>query len=544
MKVSLGFAFVAFVAYQAVRTRYPVEWDGAQLVMGLDRFDVTRDTPHSPGYWLYLLAGRTVRAATPLDGTASLTLVSSLAAAAAVGLTHSLGRTMGGRLLGVLAASLMLTSPFLWFYGSSVGTYSLDALACAVLLSLAWHARPGSAHGVAAAVALGLAAGFRLTSLLLFAPLAVIAMARSARSLRVWVQGAAAGAGAIVIWFVPMLIEQPGGLRAWRSASDALLGGSVEQTSILSGAAEVVTRNITQGAAYALTAFLPAIVAALVIAGRRLSERRRGEAVTARPALDAGDETSPDGEPRPWWTGGPVLAATGALPALAFLLFIHFGKAGYLLAVLPAGVLLLLLPVRSLQMRSRRVVAVVVALVCLVSVQRFLMAPGLVPATLVDAAPLFITSSVNGAPYPFTRQAMAASDRLTREQAGLRDRFDPSTDVLVWGWLNGGERYRHGMLTLPEFTASFVRDSVHLHTARAYRWETGHDAELEVPPGGRAVFVLDHVPPDLEALLDAGLASPVHLSTGATVWVVEPGVTLLGVEVVEGETSVDADGAR
>ena len=119
---SWAFAAAALLTCQLVAARYPVEWDGAQLVLGLDRLDVTNDTPHPPGYWLYLVAGRLVRAATPLDGTASLTLVASLAAAATVGLTHALGRAVGGRVLGAVAAALVLSSPFVWFYGASVDT--------------------------------------------------------------------------------------------------------------------------------------------------------------------------------------------------------------------------------------------------------------------------------------------------------------------------------------------------------------------------------------------------------------------------------------
>ncbi len=529
--VSIAFGLVAFAAYQATATRYPVEWDGAQLVMGLDHFDVTNGTPHPPGYWLYLLAGRVVRSLTPLGATASLTLVSSVAAAAAVGLTHALGRAIGGRLLGAVAASLLLTSPFLWFYGSSVDTYTLDALACVVLVTLAWHARPGSAHGLAAAATLGLAAGFRQTSLLLFAPLVVIAMARSARSLRTWLLGGAVGAGAVASWLVPMLVEQPGGLGAWRGASDELLAGSVEQTSVFVGAAEVVTRNMTQGSTYAIVALGPALVTAAVIVAMVVVGRRRDP---ARPG-GAAKAVGPD---RPWWASAPVLAAAGAVPPLAFLVLIHFGKAGYLLALLPAAILLLVLPVTVLRADERRAVAVVVVVVCLVSAQRFLLAPAVVPAALVDATPLFLTTSVNGAPFPFTHRAMVESDRTTTEQLALRDAFDPETDVLVWGWLNGGERYRQATLTLPEFTTSFVRDSTHVHTARDSRWTTSGDTELEVPRGGRAVFVLDHVAPDLQLLLDQGLATPIVLATGPTVWVVEPGVTLLGVAVVEGSTRV------
>ncbi len=508
---------------QLVRGRYPVEWDGAQLVMGLDRFDVSNGTPHAPGYWLYIAAGRLVRALTWLDGTASLTLVSSAAAAATVALSALLGRAIGGRLVGWLAAGLVLSSPFLLFYGSSVDTYTLDALACVVLLALAWHARPGGPEGLLAAAALGLAAGFRQTSLLLFAPLAVVAMARSARDLRTWLWGAVVATGSVACWLLPMLVEQPGGLGAWRRASDELLDGSVAQTAFFAGTADVITRNMTQGGTYATIAFLPAAVVSLVAVGGLLLAGRRGE---------------PPGPAGRSWPRRTLLPALAAVPALVFLVVIHFGKAGYLLAALPAGVLLLLAPAAALAPSARRAVAVCGIVVCSATAAQFLLAPGIVPASLVDDTPLFLTSSVNGAPFPFTAAAVADSDRTTSRQLALADAFDPARDVLVWGWLNGGERYRHATLTLPEFTTSLVRDSTHVHTARAGRWRTDPDTTLEVPPEGRAVFVLARVPPDLEVLLAAGTAQAVDLDSGLTVWVVGPGVTLLGVQVVEGDTSV------
>lgn len=528
--MSIGFFVVGLILYRLSAARFPVEWDGAQLVMALDRFDVVNGTPHPPGYWLYIAAGRAIRGATSLDGSASLTMVSSIAGAATAGGTHALGRAMGGRLLGVIAAALVLTSPFLWFYGASVATYTLDALACTVLLGLAWHARPGSWHGLAAAGVLGVSAGFRQTSLLLFAPLALVAMARSARSIRTWAAGAAVGAVAIASWAIPMLLEQPGGVGAWREASDALLEGSVDQTAFFAGTAEVVTRNMTQGATYAAVTFLPAAIVGLVAWLQLVRWRRsRERALLGTPGGRRHPRRSP---------AAPLLAALGAVPAVAFLVLIHFGKAGYLLAALPAGVLLLLTPVARLPRRTRLAVAITALIVCVLSAQRFLFAPGIVPEPLVDATPLFLTSSVNGAPYPFTAEAVEASDEAAVDQLALADELDPARDVLVWGWLNGGERYRHATLLLPQFTTSFVRDSMHVHTARDARWRTDPDTTLEVPVGGRAVFVLAHVPPDLEVLLAAGLAEEVRLADGPTVWAVGPGATLLGVEVVEGDTEV------
>jgi hypothetical protein len=50
----------------------PTESDSVQLTLGVDGFDVRLETPHAPGYWLYVAAGRVLRALGPLDATGSL----------------------------------------------------------------------------------------------------------------------------------------------------------------------------------------------------------------------------------------------------------------------------------------------------------------------------------------------------------------------------------------------------------------------------------------------------------------------------------------
>ncbi|MDP9387698.1 MAG: hypothetical protein M3Q48_07155, partial [Actinomycetota bacterium] len=172
---------VALAVYATFAAEWPTEWDSVSLVFSVDRFDVTDASPHAPGYWLYVAAGRLVRAVTPLGPADSLLAASALAAAATVALAYMVGRSLGGRWLGVVAAAGLLTSPFLAFYGSSVASYPFDALASLVLLHLAWRSRPGSWHAPAAAAALALAGGARQTSLVLLAPLALVAVVRGLR---------------------------------------------------------------------------------------------------------------------------------------------------------------------------------------------------------------------------------------------------------------------------------------------------------------------------------------------------------------------------
>ena len=146
-----------------------------------NHFDVAHGQPQPPGYWLYVETGRALHLVTGLGTIASLVMVAALASAAGVGLTAVAGRDLGGPWVGLAAGVVVATSPFAWFSGSTVATYSFDMLACALLIVLAWRARPGSWHGVGAVVALGLLAGFRQSDLMAFAILALIAVVGSTR---------------------------------------------------------------------------------------------------------------------------------------------------------------------------------------------------------------------------------------------------------------------------------------------------------------------------------------------------------------------------
>ncbi|MGH9081004.1 MAG: hypothetical protein ACRDYE_13215, partial [Acidimicrobiales bacterium] len=201
----------------------PTDWDSAQYASAVGHFDVTHGQPQPPGYWLYVVSGRFLHGAFGVGTVHGLVLMAALASAAAAGFTALAGRDLGGWWVGLAAGALVAASPFAWFSGSAVATYSFDMLACSSLIVLAWRARPGSWHGVGAAITLGLLAGFRPSVLQCFGLLALIAVLGSTTgSTRRWgrlVITVLAGTAAIGIWLVPMAFEQPGGLAAWARAT-------------------------------------------------------------------------------------------------------------------------------------------------------------------------------------------------------------------------------------------------------------------------------------------------------------------------------------
>lgn len=523
----MGATWAAFVLGVAVHlpwwARSPTEWDSVQLVLGVRSFDVTQASPHAPGYWLAVATARLVQALTPLDGHASLVACSALAAGASVALAFVLGRDMAGRWLGLAAAGVMATSPFVLFYGSTAATYAFDALAVEVLLVLAWRARPGSWHGTGAAAALALAGGFRQSSLLLLAPVAVVAVVRSRPTPRRLAAAAGAGVAGLAAWLVPMAVDQPGGLGAVQRAGGRIWREAVSVTSPLYGApAEGIRYNLGQAAGYTLAAvafLLPATALALVLRFRA----RRADPEPGRPAPGARG-------PGP---GGPGLLAVAALPPLAFVLVFHFGKAGYVLSYLPPLVLLALWPAARLGARPRALVGVVVALACALQLQRFVVAPGILPLAVTDRGGPWFTQSRFGAPYRLTAAAIRDVDADVERGRALGWTFDPARDVLVYVYLDGGHRFRHAMLTLPDFTTHYLQAGRDEYVGRRYRWRRERDRTVELPPGGRAVFVVDELQGGLGDLVADGRARPVVLDSGPTVYVVGAGPRVFGVELAE-----------
>jgi hypothetical protein len=507
------FGAATFVACVAFMPAYPTEWDSIQLTLGVDHFDVTGGSPHPPGYWLYVFLGRVVTWLTPLPADAALSVLAAAAAGATVALTYVLGRHIGGPRLGVMAAAFLASSPFLLFYGATVSTYTFDALVAVALILLAVGAAPRSWHGWAAAGVLGLGAGLRQTTLLILGPLVVVAAVASVRTVRTALAVAGAGALGLLVWFVPMLVEQPGGWSRYRAFSQEYLDPALEATSILYGAPKNgIVNNLGQATGYTLAAIavlLPVFLFALVLS--------RVHGASFRSAMYSGRALL-------------LLGLAVGVP-VAFVLLAHFGKAGYVLSYLPALALLLLWPASRLRGLAFVAVAVLLALACITDAQRFVSAAGVLPDSENDS--WWFTQHRHGAPYRLTRPLMRQVDRETKAYLALAEEFDLNKDVFVYVLEDGGHRFRHAAYTMPEFTMHHVVGGVHRNSAFDWRMTYSMDTTVEVPPGGRAVYVLDVPIPETTQLELQGRITAHRLSTGPTVWIVPPGVRMYGVEVVE-----------
>lgn len=190
------------------RSHYLYLMDSVNFALGLTDFSPQLHQPHPPGYFLYILVGRLAQHLLP-DANDALVAISIVASATTASLVYALTHAWFGRKAARFAGILFLFSPLAWFHGTVALIYMMEACLAALVGLLCWHACNGRPHMVvAAAVALGLAAGFRQSTTLFLAPMWLLALWKAR-----WCNALFAlpvFAITIAAWFIPMLTASGG----------------------------------------------------------------------------------------------------------------------------------------------------------------------------------------------------------------------------------------------------------------------------------------------------------------------------------------------
>ncbi|MFC1975341.1 ArnT family glycosyltransferase [Chloroflexota bacterium] len=271
-------------------------WDSVNFAFGILDFDVIKHRPHPPGYILYIMSGKMLTLLTN-DPNASLVWLSIVSGVLAVVLTYALGLHFFGVRDAFIGALLLMTSPLVWFYNEIALTYSLELFFSVAIAYTCYRTLTGSIWwAYIGALLLGLAGGFRQTTLLFMLPLALYAALRLS-----WRHRLGTGALVTVIclgWGLPLLANT-GGLSAYLRTSFQL--SSISEPGPFSD----VLRSL----------FFGGHLAVLLVLG-----------------FWFGFYTIKAGSRPPWERWFIVL---WVVPGLLVVVFRHIGQSGYLLFFLP-----------------------------------------------------------------------------------------------------------------------------------------------------------------------------------------------------------------
>jgi hypothetical protein len=248
---------------------------------------------------------------------------------------------------------------------------------------------------------------------------------------------------------------------------------------------------------------------------------------------------------RPWYQLRSVILAAAIIPPVLLVTLLEFAKGGYLLAYLPAAVILLLLPLGSLNRtsaagrRSSRAWLVVtslgIVLVMATGTQRFLDGNGVLPQNLLASNGLWLVQARYQAPYADTRPAIRAADLTDTALVALGPTVGRN-DVVVFDTIDEGANiYRNAGWSLPDDRIALIAPGQLLYNELHGALYYAHGAEVAVGPTGSVLLVASPSLPGLAALVARHQARPVDTPLpvgGYQVFKVRTGAVVLGVRVV------------
>jgi len=206
---------LALVALAVFLTRAPFvppaleDYDSVNFALALDDYDPLAHQPHPPGYPVYVALARGAYALVR-EPSLALGLLSAFAQALAVFPVFAVfGSLAPGTLLPWTASLLLFTCPALWFNGARPMSDSVGFLFGITAQALLLRHLEGGRGLVSGSLVAGLAAGVRAQTVLLTAPLWLLALYR--RGPRTKAAAAAMLAG--VLWLGPLLVISGGPAR-------------------------------------------------------------------------------------------------------------------------------------------------------------------------------------------------------------------------------------------------------------------------------------------------------------------------------------------
>lgn len=305
--------------------------DSINFAQAVNRYDPRHLVPQPPGYPLFVLQAKVLRAITgSVERSFSTGVV--LATALAFFFLLLLGREIFGGWLAAAAGALLLAlNPVFIFTGFTSPIRVYLAAVSTVVAVCCWHAWNGDRrYAWAAAVALGLGSGYRPELLALLFPLWAVSVWRASGSVKRFAAVAAVLAAISALWIGSLLSRFPD-LHAFRETFIKYLADQSRDTSPLYGAAAAGwVRMLFRVAMWNATAMVGWLVLAPL----------------ARPLFTGGV----------WWFVGLWVA-----PSMVFHALVHVEAADQTLATIPAFCLMGGAVLVSFYRRNRDVGAIGIA---------------------------------------------------------------------------------------------------------------------------------------------------------------------------------------
>ena len=222
LPLTLTFFLLGIVTRLPFITRYCRPGDMGNFVLAMDKIDLAAGNPQMPGMFVvFIYLGRLFNTVLH-NPSLSLSAVNVIASGIAAATLYHLGKHSFSKTIGVIAGLLTLTSPLIWYQGSSGLSHMIEFAWVAVIMATAYWTGLGDRRALYfLGFAMGIAGGIRPSTPIFMLPIALFAAFRGIWTQKLsWADFIGAfvlGLGAIALWFIPLIQSAGGWTPYWDS---------------------------------------------------------------------------------------------------------------------------------------------------------------------------------------------------------------------------------------------------------------------------------------------------------------------------------------
>jgi len=228
--------------------------DSVRYALALDKYDVSLQQPHPPGYGLYILFTKPIYWLTG-DANTALIITSIIFSVLAIIAVFYLAKLIYGRRVAWISVLILATAPLVWFHGQVALNYITDVFFSALTGIYIYKSLKNNRDNVSlikASITLAIGGGFRPTLVIFMLPLWLWIILRR-RNIKTFIINTGIVLGISLAWLVPAAYLSGGLISFWNAIYSLIFSNSalasfasiVKGTNQITNQLSMIARNLT-----------------------------------------------------------------------------------------------------------------------------------------------------------------------------------------------------------------------------------------------------------------------------------------------------------
>ena len=398
----ISIAFITLISRLPFITKYLFEWDSIQLALGIRKFNILLHQPHPPGYFFYVYLSKLINLIVHNPNYSMIIINIIFTIIGGIIFFKISQEIFKNKILSLLSALIFLFNPFIWFHGEFANIYAIDfvfSLIFFYLTCLIIKKKKNLLPLYSFLFALGI--GFRQSILIFFTPLYIYSFYFYIKHQKKPIPDIIKNFGILIItslaWLIPTAYLS-GGLFQFFKITLNQYSGAVASTSIfsLSKISAVFKQSIN---ALKIIIYSGNILSFLIILNF-IKKKFKFNKITK------------------------IILLLWFLPSFIFYCFIHLGKIGYIMTIVPLIIFLGILAINKIKKTKKKYLI----MLCVILIQIILFVFDIDSFLENKLSNKFL---VNVAPYKINIQNLKNNDLKLKTIIDFIKKYNPKDTILI-----------------------------------------------------------------------------------------------------------------